>query len=634
MNKERFFVTTPIYYVNDRPHIGHAYTTILADVLARFNRLCEIETFFLTGTDEHGQKVEQSARKRNLPPQKQADENMLRFKQVWDKLHITYDRFIRTTETRHKQAVQNILQKLYDQNLIYKAEYDGWYCISCERFFTGKDLKDNKCPECQRELDHIREANYFFKMSSYQEWLINYIKEHPDFIQPYFRRNETLGFLKKPLNDLCISRPKKRLSWGIELPFDKDYVTYVWFDALINYISAPGFLSNQDNFSKWWPASCHLIGKDILTTHTVYWPTMLKAMGLPMPECIFAHGWWLSGKSKMSKSRGNVINPLDLADEYGIDAFRYFLIAEMSLGLDCNYSENTFIRKYNADLANDLGNVLSRITKLLATYNNNQIPNPGEPQNEETALQKQALETVENIKEKVLSKKVDLDLSSINKLLSAINRYLEKRQPWNLAKSKNKTPFYTVMYYSAETLRIAAGLLQPVMPEKIKELQISLGLPEKPQTIKDLSAWGILKPGQPIGKQTALFPRITKKKINTQPEKQQTNKDDNMTIEYSEFKRIDLKTARIIEAEKIEGTDKLLKLQIQIGEEQRQIVAGIAGFYTPEQLIGKTIVVVANMKPATIRGVESNGMLLAAADKENLQLITVDGAASSGSTVQ
>lgn len=366
MNTENFYVTTPIYYVNDKPHIGHAYTTVLADVLARYHRSLGDETFFLTGTDEHGQKVEKAAAARHLDPKAHCDEMVLRFQSLWERLGITNDRYIRTTEEFHKRVVRQILQELFDRGEIYKAEYTGWYCVGCERFFTEKDLVDGKCPDCGREVSAIVESNYFFRMSSYREWLIEYIETHPDFIQPSFRANETLGFLRKGLGDLCISRPKSRLSWGIELPFDPDYVCYVWFDALINYISGVGYLQDDAMFEKWWPASYHLIGKDILTTHSVYWPTMLKAIGLPMPKTIFAHGWWLTGSTKMSKSLGNVINPMDMVDRCGVDAFRYFLMAEMSPGNDANFTEESFVARYNSDLANDLGNLLSRVLKMNA----------------------------------------------------------------------------------------------------------------------------------------------------------------------------------------------------------------------------------------------------------------------------
>ena len=638
---KNFYVTTPIYYVNDKPHIGHAYTTLLADILARYRRLLDEPTFFITGTDEHGQKVQKAAEANKMTPIEQCDNTVVRFKELWDKLEITNNDFIRTTEDRHKRIVSEILQELYDKDLIYKSEYQGRYCVPCERFFTEKDLDEKLlCPECGRETEEIVESNYFFRMSNYQDWLIKYIKDNPSFIQPSFRANETLGFLKRPLEDLCISRPKSRLSWGIELPFDKDFVCYVWFDALVNYISAVGYKSDEDKFRKWWPASYHLIGKDILTTHTVYWPTMLKAMGLEMPKTIFAHGWWLIGDSKMSKSAGNVVNPMDMVEKYGVDAFRYFLMAEMSLGQDASFTEEAFITRYNSNLANDLGNLTSRVVKMLFKQREGVLPAPGEMTDAEIIIKEAALTAVNAMEDAIVNMKLDRGIEEVMNAVRAGNRYLEQTAPWNLAKNGETERLNTVLYTTAELLRVISGLLVPIMPEKMLKLRKSIGLTTDQVNIKDLKNWGVLKAGSNCIDAGPLFPRVdipkqdnNKKKNNSKKkvEKKQENPVGLITID--DFFKAQLKTAEILEAKKVEGADKLLLLQIAIGEDKRQIVAGIAQFYSPEDIIGKKIIIVANLKPAKIRGIESQGMLLAAKNKKNLTLVTLSDDTPSGLSV-
>lgn len=497
MSSENFYVTTPIYYVNDKPHIGHAYTTILADVIARFHRTNQQKVFFLTGLDEHGQKVQQAAEKREMDPQAHCDDLAPRFLQLWEKLGIQYDDFIRTTEDRHKKIVQQVLQAVYDKGDIYTDEYEGWYSVSEERFITDKEKESGQF----RDVKRIKEKNYFFKMSKYQQQLIDYIQNNPQFIQPEHRKNEILGFLREPLNDLCISRPKERMSWGIDLPFDTDYVTYVWFDALLNYVSAPGYGSNEEQFQTWWPANVHLIGKDILTTHSVYWPTMLMSMGVPLPRTIFAHGWWLMGESKMSKSLGNVVSPLDLIEEYGVDAVRYYLMSEMVLGSDANFTIESFIKRFNSDLANDFGNLLNRVSGLIGKYFDAKVPEPGEHTPEDQAIidRAKALEAV--VTENIDKLQIHSAIFAILDLVGKTNRYMEHEAPWKVAKEDLKRAG-TILYVATEALRVAAYHLSPVMPARCAKVLEILGAADSS------SEWGALQPGIELPAPDALFPRL------------------------------------------------------------------------------------------------------------------------------
>jgi len=652
MSNSTFYVTTPIYYVNDKPHIGHAYTTVLADVLARYHRAAGDDVWFLTGTDEHGQKVQKAAEKNGMTPIEQCDSTVVRFQELWKRLGITNDDFIRTTEERHWKIVQAIMQDLYDRDLIYKAEYKGYYCVACERFFTEKDLIDGKlCPDCQREVDTIVESNYFFRMSKYQDWLIQYITEHPDFIQPAFRANETLGFLRKPLEDLCISRPKSRLSWGIELPFDSDYVCYVWFDALINYISAIGYGVDQARFERYWTSCMHLIGKDILTTHSVYWPTMLHAIGLPMPKTIFAHGWWLTGSRKMSKSLGNVVNPMDMADKYGVDAFRYFLLAAMTPGNDASFTEEDFLQRFNTDLANDLGNLLSRVVKLSIKNFGGKLPAPPPLQPLEMELLSKAGLAVKQLEAELNAMKLDRGIAAVMNVVREANKFLERTAPWTLAKEGKTDRLAAVLYTAAQTLEIVSGLLFPIMPEKMTLLRRSLGLSEAEITKTDFASlreFGDSGAARTMVDMPPLFPRIVVEKPEetapAKPEKQKKQEikapkakdvvvpEGMITIE--QFFKTQLRTAKVLEAERIEGKTRLLHLKIDLGNgDIRSLVAGIAQQYAPEDVIGKTIVVVANLMPAKIAGFESCGMLLAAKSENSLSLVTVDGDGEPGLTV-
>lgn len=609
-----FYITTPIYYVNDKPHIGHAYTTILADVLARFHREKGDETFFLTGVDEHGQKVQQAAERAGIDPQTHCNKMVVYFKKAWEKLEITNDFFIRTTDSFHEKVVQEVLQDLYDKGKIYEHEYGGYYCVGCERFYTTKELVDGKCPQHLKEPEYIKEKNYFFRMSKYQDWLIEYIKTHPEFIQPKSRKNEVLGFLKNKLGDLCISRPKLRLKWGIELPFDSNYVTYVWFDALLNYITAIGYKQDEERFNKWWPANYHLIGKDIVTTHCVYWPTMMRAIGISMPKTIFAHGWWMVDETKMSKSLKNIVKPLDLIDSYGVDPVRYFLIREMTLGQDSNFSEDIFIKRYNSELANDFGNLVSRIVTLIRKNFNSVVPKILINGKEELKIIDNAKTLPEKVHNLIDNLHLNDAVETIIIFIRSINKYMELRQPWHLVK-QNKQEAGTVLYTAAEGLRIAALLLHPIMPAKISTLLKAFPTTDNQ---KNSFEWGTLKPGEKLGELPILFPRIITK---IEVMKKVENKGEEL-ISIDDFSKVKLITAKVLAAERVPKTDKLLKLSIDTGEEKRQIVAGIAQHYNPKVLIGKTVIIVANLQPVKIRGIESQGMLLTAEKGENLTLLT------------
>jgi methionyl-tRNA synthetase len=516
MTRNKFYVTTPLYYVNEEPHIGHAYTTVLADVLARFHRVFGDATHFLTGTDEHGQKILESAARRGLTPLELCDQMADRFRQVWRRLGISNDDFIRTTEPRHESVVSAILSRLWENGEIYQDTYHGLYCIPDERFWTEKDVTDGKCPLCGREVVPLSEKNYFFRMSRYSEWLVRHIEEHPRFIQPDYRRNEVLGFLRKPLGDLCISRPSARLSWGIPIPFDPEYVTYVWFDALINYYSAVE-KTEMPGGGAWWPATIHLIGKDILTTHAVYWPTMLKAAGLPLPETILAHGWWLTGEAKMSKSVGNVVRPLDLVEVYEVDAFRYFLMRDMVVGLDSEFSESALVNRINSDLANDLGNCLNRVERMIHNYWGDQIPPVTGHDSSERELISRAEETIQAVVSGLGEVRIHQAIEDTMELVRAINRYLEIRAPWKAVKTDGAKGIGTTLAVSAEALRLACTLLSPVMPGKMGEALYRLGLLDRPEALvtgtvaSSWMAWGILSEGARIRPGGPLFPRIETK---------------------------------------------------------------------------------------------------------------------------
>jgi methionyl-tRNA synthetase len=649
-----FYVTTPIYYVNAEPHLGHAYTTIVADVLSRFYRLSDYETFFLTGTDEHGEKIVRAANAAGQTPREYVDRISSLFRGLWPGLSISNNAFIRTTDEKHVRTVQYILKEVYQKGDIYFSEYEGPYCFGCERFLTERELVDGKCQDHQREPEVLKEANYFFRMSKYQDWLIGHINAHPDFIRPERYRNEVLSFLKEPLGDLCISRPKSRLSWGISLPFDDNFVTYVWFDALINYLSAIDYPEGE-YFKKFWPVAQHVIAKDILKPHGIYWPCMLKAADIPPFRRLNVHGYWNVNEGKMSKSLGNVVRPLDLVSVYGLDAFRYFLMRDMVFGLDSEFSEEALVGRINADLANDLGNLVSRSLTMLRNYLKGETPKPADAAREDIDLKDAALDCIRvfslNMRETAFHKA----LMAVWEVIGRLNKYIDATAPWVLAKS-DRARLSTVLYHIAETLKIISALIWPVMPTTAERIQEMLGMPLRGAdfTLEKASRWGSTNTIISAAKTPALFPRIEraadqkKKADGSQGRGDVTEKKDQGQgkkgegaveglISIKDFAGVDLRVGVVRDAEPVPGSKKLMRLLVDVGEElggERVIVAGILGAYQKDELVGKSVVVVANLEPAKLMGVESRGMVLAASDDSGLHLITTDSPARPGAKVK
>ncbi len=633
MSERTIYITTPIYYVNDVPHLGHAYTTILADALARFKRFTGHRVFFLTGTDEHGDKIAQAAAKAGEEPQAYADRISAAFRDTWRALKITHTRFIRTTEPSHQRVVQALLQRIHDRGEIYLGEYGGRYCFGCERFYAERELEDGKCPDHQVEPTFIKERNYFFRMSRYQERLIKHLEEHPGFIRPEGYRNEVLAFLREPLEDLCISRPVSRLRWGIPLPFDRDYVTYVWFDALINYLSGLGYPDSEES-KIFWPEANHLIAKDIVKPHGIYWPTMLWAAEIPLYRHLHVHGYWKVEWGKMSKSLGNVVRPLDLTEKYGRDALRYFLLREMVFGLDASFSEDALVSRLNSDLANDLGNLLSRVLAMIEKYISGRIPQRVSPESlQDRALVQQAEAAPTTVTGAVDELAFNRALEALWELVNAVNKYIDSTKPWELSK-KDPHTLERVLYHAWEALRIVGLLVSPFLPETGQAITDQLGIHGNVEAMRiEQAGWGSGPTSGTIRKGPPLFPRVEGgfAAIRAEEEANPTI----LQISLAEFQRLDLRVAEIVRAEPVAGSKKLLKLTVRLGEEERTLVAGLQGQYAPEALIGKKVAVVANLKAARIQGIQSQGMILAAEDAEGrIVLLTPDGDVPGGSKIR
>ncbi len=631
-----FYITTPIYYVNARPHLGHAYTTIAADVVRRFHSMSSDETYFLTGTDEHGDKIVRAAKKENCTPREYVDKISGLFRSLWPELDISNDDFIRTTDPAHMAVVESILQRIYDAGDIYFAEYEGLYCFGCERFYTERELVDGRCPDHETPPETIKESNYFFKMSRYQQWLIDHIKQHPDFIRPERYRNEVLAFLREPLGDLCISRPKSRLKWGITLPFDNDYVTYVWFDALLNYVSALGY-PDGERYKKFWPVAQHIVAKDILKPHGIYWPIMLKAAGLPVYQHLNVHGYWNVDQSKMSKSIGNVVEPLEMKNIYGLDAFRFFLMRDMAFGLDSSFSEEALVQRINADLANDLGNLFSRVVSMAHKYFDGVVPapDPAVEQEMDLGLAESAGAAIDAFVADMGAFAFHKGLADVWEFITCLNKYVDVTAPWMLAKNKAAhKQLQTVIYNLLEGLRIISGLIYPVMPGTAANMQRHLGLDGDDDFYKfaRLNRWCELPPGGKLKKSVSLFPRVdlsARQADEAAPETARPAVPIKPEISIDDFAKIDLRVATVVSASPVPRAKKLLQLEVDLGE-KRTIVSGIAGSYAPDDLVGKQVIVVANLKPAKLMGVLSKGMLIAATDGGKVTVATLDNSVAPG----
>ena len=651
MTKPTYYITTPIYYPSDKLHIGHAYCTTIADTLARFHRAKGEDVFFLTGSDEHGLKIQRKAQEKGITPIEYVDAIIANFKQLWNELNISNNDFIRTSEERHHKVVQDVLTKIFEQGDIYKKNYEGLYCVPCESYWLERQLVDGKCPDCGRPVEKMQEESYFFKLSKYQEWWLQFIEENPNFIQPASRRNEMINFVKQGLEDLCITRTT--FDWGIPVPFDKKHVVYVWFDALLNYLTGIKYGTDDAMFNKFWPASLHLVGKEIVRFHTIIWPIMLKAMGVELPQKVYGHGWLVIDGDKMSKSKGNVIDPLALIDEFGADAIRYFLLREIVFGNDGNFSRDALITRINSDLANDLGNLLHRTVSMIEKYHGGVVTNTGVIEAVDEDLMALVKTTTENFAKDMDAMEINSAIKGVWALISRANKYIDETAPWILAKDEAKAArLQTVMYNLAETLRVVAILVAPFIPSTSPKIYTQLGLEVPVEFLLTDAEFGKIADGTKVQKGEPLYPRIEiaedgatiiggkryepkaevapapveEPKVEMEPIKEE--------ITIDAFEKIDLRVGTVKAAEKVKKSKKLLKLQVMIGEEERTIVSGIAQYYEPEALIGRNVIVIANLAPAKLFGIESFGMLLAASDGNgNLVLADAPGMAS-GSRVK
>ena len=648
--KDKYYITTPIYYPSGNWHLGTCYTTVICDALARFKRMQGKDVFYLTGTDEHGMKVEKKSAEVGLSPKEYVDKQVAGLKDIWARLGINYDKFIRTTDDYHEKAVQKIFKKLYDQGDIYKSEYEGWYCTPCESFWTQTQLVDGKCPDCGREVVKTKEESYFFRLSKYQDRLIKLIEENEEFLEPKSRRNEMLNnFLRPGLTDLAVSRTS--FKWGVPVDFDPKHVVYVWVDALTNYITALGYGSDDTSlFEKFWPAEVHLMGKEIVRFHSIIWPAILMALDLPLPKKVYGHGWLLLGNDKMSKSKGNTLDPVTLCDKFGADAVRYFLLREVPFGQDGVYTNRSLLTRINADLANDLGNLVSRTSAMIAQYFGGELPAPGKPTDFDQAL----VDIVDGLYAEVDGAMDGLNapdaLIAIWKLIQRANKYIDETMPWALNKAGDKDTLATVMYNLAECIRIATVYLQAFFVETPDKIFASFGVTEDLRTLESARHFGESRPGARVVKGEALFPRIdiekelkaleevkeVKVEVKEEPKKAPVeNVVDITEITIDEFAKVDLRVAKVLTAEKVEKADKLLKMTMDVGGKERTVVSGIAKYYTPDEMVGKSVILVANLKPAKLRGILSEGMILCASDDEgNLVLISPEKGIKSGSEVR